>query len=77
MFDLMYTGSTVPDGMGGSSFDHSRIPQPSREQEQNKKTAPTIIKTEKKFFLKSIPGYNTSNQGKLLRTAVFKTGLPA
>jgi len=30
---LIYTGITVPEGMGGSSMDQSNTPQPSREEQ--------------------------------------------
>jgi hypothetical protein len=33
----MYTGSTVPEGIGGSSLDQRSMPQPKREQEENNK----------------------------------------
>jgi hypothetical protein len=38
MFDRIYTGRIVPEGMGGASVDQSRTPQPNiREQEFSEK----------------------------------------
>ena len=55
ILDLIYTGSTVPDGIAGSSIDQSNTPHPSREEQavsvaQSAAQASIIKMPQKRLF---------------------------
>jgi hypothetical protein len=72
IFDLIYTGKTVPEGIGGFSEDHNSTPQPRRREQEEHKTA--IASTGR--MGKILPRMLVAITGIVYRNLVQKTRSP-